>query len=506
MPLQYKRLTAHLQTGSADFNKRLSNYLANHVAMRSALDQAITASYAQQYPNAPQFAHNRQTMYPSPFSSPFMAHSMPQQQTPQSFVQSPYNAATGTPSYRPVHHFRSASITNPQDVPGYPQTISSPVQRTNDRDQRRMSKPTESLSSPTSALTLQSPYSGKNPTSPIHPMNKEAQSPGQMQPPPQPAPQPQSQQQRRPYANLSSYADYSPFTTTSLPTETQMMIGSGHGLDPNDPLTSMFMAGSEGFPQPSYNSNQFQFYKVRNTHPSYDAMSATLSPSALDMSPHDGTIAPASVSFTTLDGVNEFSKELTFTRSNSSHGSGTGTPSFSNQDWNNFINQDSWTENGTWSQNLRHAPSSSCNNCTASLALYYLRKSLHCAVISHFARRSNRCTLLLTLSMFVRTLSVSWSKELRKRRSPLSSFQFIIPRSEFEQAATCPCSPLDDGTNFSSYIQSHATYLTLGGRQEIFWVSGNGSSRKWIAGGVFLANPTCHQRFSCCFGSWGSKL
>lgn len=354
MPLQYKRLTAHLQTGSADFNKRLSNYLANHVAMRSALDQAITASYAQQYPNAPQFAHNNQMMYPTPFPSPFMAHNMPQQQqqqqqqpTPQSFVQSPYNTATGTPSYRPVHHFRSASIPNSQDVSGYPQTMSSssPVQRTSDRDQRRMSMPTKSVSPQTSAQKLQPPYSGKNLTSPTHPVNKEAQSPGQMQPPPQPSPQ---SQQRRPYTNLSSSADYSPFTTTSLPTEMQMLIGPGYGLEPNDPLTAMFMAGSESFPQPFYNSNQLQFHKHRNTHPSYDAVSATLSPSALDMSPHDSTIAPASVSFpNNSDVTNDFLKDLTFTRSNSSHGSSAGTPSLSNQDWNNFINQDSWTENGT---------------------------------------------------------------------------------------------------------------------------------------------------------------
>lgn len=350
MPLQYKRLTAHLQTGSADFNKRLSNYLANHVAMRSALDQAITASYAQQYPNAPQFAHNNQIMYPSPFPSPLTAPNTPQQQMLQSFVQSPYNTATGTPSYRPVHHFRSASIPNPQDVPGYTQGIpnSSPVQRTGDRNQRRMSIPTKSMSPQTSAQPLQSSYSGKAPASPTHPANKDAQSPGQMQPPPQPGIQALPQQQRRSYANMGSYADYSPFTTTSLPTETQMMIGPGYGLDPNDPLTAMFMAGSESFPQPFYNSNQLQFHKVRNTHPSYDAMSATLSLSALNMSPHDDTITPASVSFpNNLDVVNEFSKDLTFTRSNSSHGSGTGTPSLSNQDWNNFINQDSWTENGT---------------------------------------------------------------------------------------------------------------------------------------------------------------
>lgn len=58
LPMQYRRLTAHLETGSADFNRRLSAFLTNHVAMRSDLDQAISNSYAQQYPDAPQFVHN----------------------------------------------------------------------------------------------------------------------------------------------------------------------------------------------------------------------------------------------------------------------------------------------------------------------------------------------------------------------------------------------------------------------------------------------------------------
>ena len=66
LSVKYRQLTAHLQTGSGDFNRRLSAYLTNHAAMRSALDQAVTNSYAQQYPNAPQFAHN-QNMHPSPF-------------------------------------------------------------------------------------------------------------------------------------------------------------------------------------------------------------------------------------------------------------------------------------------------------------------------------------------------------------------------------------------------------------------------------------------------------
>ena len=52
---KYRRLTAHFQTGPGDFNRRLAAYLTDHVAMRSALDQAITHSYTQQYSNAPRF-------------------------------------------------------------------------------------------------------------------------------------------------------------------------------------------------------------------------------------------------------------------------------------------------------------------------------------------------------------------------------------------------------------------------------------------------------------------
>ena len=53
LPKEYPRLESHLQISSAENNRRLSAYLTNHVAMRSALDQAMTNSYAQQYPDAP---------------------------------------------------------------------------------------------------------------------------------------------------------------------------------------------------------------------------------------------------------------------------------------------------------------------------------------------------------------------------------------------------------------------------------------------------------------------
>lgn len=357
LPMQYRRLTAHLQTGSADFNRRLSAYLTNHVAMRSALDQAITNSYAQQYPNAPQFAHNHQNMYPSPF----MAHNVPPQQPPQPYVQPPYNTATGTPSYRPVQHFRSASIPGPHETPAYSQNVptSSPGQGPNQLEQRRMSMPAKSASPPGSAHTpvftsssrpalqhASSSYSGKHSTSPQYAMTQESQSPGQMQAPPQP-----QQPQQRPMTNLG-FQDFGPLTT-SLPPESQQLLGGA--LDPNDPLTSMFMAGSE-FMLPSFNPIPGAASK-RNYHSSYDGMSATLAPSALDMSPPNHTNPPSIMSGTIPDpsfqycldgGGLDYSKGQFFSRSNSSPGSGSGTGTPIEGGWESFINDNNpWTDNVT---------------------------------------------------------------------------------------------------------------------------------------------------------------
>lgn len=351
LPMQYRRLTAHLQTGSADFNRRLSAYLTNHVAMRSALDQAITNSYAQQYPNAPQFAHNHQSMYPSPF----MGQNMPQQQSPQSYVQPPYNLATGTPSYRPLHHFRSASIPGPHETPGYGQNVhsSSPVQGPNHPDQRRMSMPAKSVSPPGSAHTpifpssrptlqqASSSYSGNHPTSPHYATKQDSQSPGQMQAPPQP----QSLPQQSPPIVLGGFQEFGPLTT-SLPPESQQLLGGS--LDPNDALTSVLMAGSE-YMMPSYNG--IPATSKGAYHSSYDGMSATLAPSALDISPRNVTNPPPITSVSNLDtsfqlcvdGAGpDFPKGQLFSRSNSSPGSGSGTGTPVEVGWDAFLNDNPW--------------------------------------------------------------------------------------------------------------------------------------------------------------------
>ncbi|KAL8853987.1 MAG: hypothetical protein Q9221_001110 [Calogaya cf. arnoldii] len=341
LPMQYRRLTAHLQTGSADFNRRLSAYLTNHVAMRSALDQAITNSYAQQYPNAPQFAHN-QAMYPSPF----MHQGMTPAQSPQSYMQSPFPPANTAnfcpPSARPVsttaHHSptnygQSPATSSPADVP----------------EQRRSSMQSNSAS-PVVVRTPQSMHARPSPPqlstsrqAPPEPIS--SQVPVSMQPkqvPPTPT-------------SMYSPQGLGPFTT-SLPPESQMLLGSA--LDTKDHMNSLLMGGSDGFAQSYWPAGLCASSKPRNFHPSYDGMSATLAPSALDMSSQPtnhnlfqpmSSMPTPNPSFLSFDGnMPEYSKGFYhYNNGISPHGSGTATPGALDGGWDAFINDNSWAENTT---------------------------------------------------------------------------------------------------------------------------------------------------------------
>ena len=346
LPMQYRRLTAHLQTGSADFNRRLSAYLTNHVAMRSALDQAITNSYAQQYPNAPQFAHN-QNIYPSPF--------MPQQQPTSTFSQ-PY-PSPGTPAYRQGHQARSASGSHdtPRSFsPSMP--APSPIQAVPEMDRRRASASSKSSSnSPTGApATPQSAHARPAlPQASSAFIKQEGQTAQQMRAPPQQSPV----HQQHPFGGINAYSSMSPFTT-SLPTEAQMLLGSA--LDPNDAFTSMMMAGSESLPQAyTYNTTPSSLQKPRSFAQSYDGMSATLAPSALDMLPRHQisaqpttTVAASPLPSTAYhlpydNSISDFSKSQLYAGGNSAAGSGTVTPLGIDGGWDAFINDTSWSENTT---------------------------------------------------------------------------------------------------------------------------------------------------------------
>jgi hypothetical protein len=324
LPLQYRRLTAHLQTGSDDFNRRLAAYLTNQVAIRSAIDQMVTNSFAQQYPNTPQFVHNRANPYPSPIVNP---HMLPP--SPSTLRSAPY-PSPGLTGYR-------ASIAVPQDQT--PSQINSPVQQHNQLN-RRMSMPGPSGSPATN----------------------------------HPTPNPQKPQMSTTTPNLSS--PYQPFWsndmlpfTTSLPPESQQLLGSA--LNTSDPFASMLMAGSEPFIQNQYYpwpnpQNPTQPHKAE-AHPPWDRMSETLAPSVLDMPdmfPKDAapTSAPISSAESKTGGDQLPSSGLDFsfdpllkgmgtgslTRENSAQGFGSGQITPGEGIWDAFFDEGgNWDEVGT---------------------------------------------------------------------------------------------------------------------------------------------------------------
>jgi hypothetical protein len=81
-----------------------------------------------------------------------------------------------------------------------------------------------------------------------------------------------------------SYEDYTSPYTMSLPPETQMFLGNT--LDPNDPLTSMMMAGSMNFPSQYPYGSYYPNAKPQHTT-SFDGLMGTLAPSSLDVTPFD---------------------------------------------------------------------------------------------------------------------------------------------------------------------------------------------------------------------------
>ncbi|KAK5108657.1 hypothetical protein LTR62_008148 [Meristemomyces frigidus] len=149
LPMQYRRLTAHLQTQNVDFNRRLQAYLVNQVAMRQAVGGAQNDAMQmgnQAFNNQQQFMNPGFMQMQQPGVQP--GSMMPPQmytQTPQTYRQQPYPMARNMQSMRQNHQDRSASMSMPQSQSGVPQyqhqAQSSPVDTRQQFDHRRMSLP-----------------------------------------------------------------------------------------------------------------------------------------------------------------------------------------------------------------------------------------------------------------------------------------------------------------------------------------------------------------------------
>ena len=354
LPLQYLRLTAHLQTGSADFNRRLAAYLTNHVAMRSALDQAINDSYAQQFPNAPTYAHNQASMFPSPIMTHGLSMaapgSVPLSAPPRSSQfnhqhrQVPY-PSPGAPGYRQnqqqqqQQHQRSASLMSPHPTPeaSSGHSVGATEVQEQSFSNRRMSMPAAAASTPGTPLVPQTETAiASSKSSPSVKVSSIAKDDVQitqqaMVPPNRPA----SVQQ----------TCMSPLTM-SLPQDSQQLLWPA--LNTGDPFASLLMSNGSnlhsGYFDTSYMSKDAQFYS------SVDGMNATLAPSAMNNSSFgqftDDHISSQFTGLRPNGDMNLNFGDLKGVEFSAIQASGTNTPA-ADTSWDAFINGDSWTENNT---------------------------------------------------------------------------------------------------------------------------------------------------------------
>ena len=271
LPAQYRRLTAHLNTNSSDFNRRLATYLTNHVAMRQALDQALSNSYAQtgqnwspnsqnnqhmQAPwtqNQPMFGQGMHHGSPSMIQPSMMHHQSPTGQVPNSlpnaraFNADPATTRPSSMSTNTIGNITSSpssslttSVGNFHNADEHrrntaPSTLEADSSRpTNDASvaslgqNASVSPPQPSVSTQTQAESRSSPF--------IPAVNNDQgidfQSDLNSQQFPNPflrnmaqsSPWPNSPQMMTPTSPFSSL-------TTSLPPETQMFLGGGFNFN-----------------------------------------------------------------------------------------------------------------------------------------------------------------------------------------------------------------------------------------------------------------------------------
>jgi len=285
LPMQYRRLTAHLQTSNAEFDRRLAAYLTNHVAMRTALGQA--QSQGGMYPNSAQFANQgNQSQFPSPFNQQGSMGPPQSNQSPMMSRQSPYPA--NQYGMKQAMHSRSSSFATPNDIQGF-STLSN-QNAMNAADSRRNSMPVSASGTP---------QVKKSPTS-IANLKYEAQTPkglSMLSPPKSESdsksatPKPSSSQQLRPSefpnpfdmsSNTFGGMNSMPFSTT-LPMESQQLLGGA--FDQSDPMTAMLLGPNYQPDQPFYNYEDPKQQKTNFSQSTgFNGMNQTLAPSYLDTS------------------------------------------------------------------------------------------------------------------------------------------------------------------------------------------------------------------------------
>lgn len=289
MPSQYQRLSAHLLTGSLNFNRRLQDYIATQAAVRESFyaqyNQPPFNTFGQRFmPNAggpptQTMNHfmNQPMLPPQGFTqvSPSFNQSS-QSSNPHTFRSAPYSIADRPPG-RSQPHQRSASLSTPQEMQSYQQPtafVNGVVGVSQSEEQRRMSLPPQPLEH-LSIKMEQPPSRPSLSRSTSQSVNNEKMSALQMSPQHSNSGTPRSPLSTQstpalqtgatpgstapvgvvgaPYAD--SFFQNNNFFSLSMPPETQQLIAPG--LKPSDPMAATFMQGSEhiALPIPKYTYN-----------------------------------------------------------------------------------------------------------------------------------------------------------------------------------------------------------------------------------------------------------
>jgi hypothetical protein len=340
LPGQYRRLTAHLQTPSADFNRKLSAYLTTNIGMRAAVEQAVFNSYAQQQQQQPGMPPYGNSMYPSPM----LAHQAQQQQSMSPQLRSPSFRHAPYPS-RPqqlqpqtsqgVHpHQRSATVASTQEMTGNNPSIPSPIVTNADR---RQSMP--AIAAARSPVDTRSPMSATTPKDrPSFPPGSFSQSNIQKG---QNALAMQQPFEMSSFANNNSAAmHYGPMNST-LPGDTQGFLNGN--INPNDQFSNMMMAGNNSvtpnfFGFDARMSNNAGMGKFQ-THPTQNGLHSTLAPSAMDVN-----LPPQETDY--LQTNSFFDDAL----SGSNGQTPVMTPGQPGDSWESYVNFDDWNNNPLSSQ------------------------------------------------------------------------------------------------------------------------------------------------------------
>ncbi|KAK1817643.1 hypothetical protein LTR12_007951, partial [Friedmanniomyces endolithicus] len=279
LPMQYRRLTAHLQTQNADFSRRLQSYVINQMAMRQAVGNAavdgMQMNNGQFQPgqfmnmNPGYMTQAQQQQQQSGFQQGSMMPPQMYNRTPSNYRQQPYPMPQHTmqPSYH--SHGRPLSVATQQNVPQFKQPHSqsvqtSPVETKPAVDDRRMSLPVYPATPVSQQGQAPSPTHGSpegsrtsssaNTATPGAYLKQSSTSPQQAPSPPETKsqqqqsfahPPPPHQQQHQdlfssPFAPAFEQqlnAGLNPFTLT-LPMEAQQMLAGSSSLDPR--MSMMF--------------------------------------------------------------------------------------------------------------------------------------------------------------------------------------------------------------------------------------------------------------------------